>query len=64
MSLVALSFSRNNSWAIIRFATFPSIPVPRKMILSFNSLEKISKAELDIISSRVQALGIMTKTYY
>ena len=27
-------------------------------------LEKISKAELDIISSRVQALGILTKSYY
>jgi wyosine [tRNA(Phe)-imidazoG37] synthetase (radical SAM superfamily) len=27
-------------------------------------LEKISKAELDIISSRVKALGIETKTYY
>jgi hypothetical protein len=27
-------------------------------------LEKISKAELDKISLRVQALGIMTKTYY
>src|ERR671937_1203096 len=43
MSFSGSSLSRCSSWAMIRLATVSSIGVPRKMIRSFSSREKMSK---------------------
>jgi hypothetical protein len=42
MSLSGSSASRNNIWAMTRFAMPSSIGVPMKMMLSFSSREKMS----------------------